>query len=100
MDRGYVPRSCERMYLVPSPCQKVDTLKHDPLHPASPVTTVEGDSCAHEPKATPARTRTYPCSVRVLRVFHSAVVDGWRARERELRSLGHYVHLISAQRWN
>lgn len=33
-------------------------------------------------------------------MFHSAVVDGWRARERELRSLGHYVHLISAQRWN
>src|SRR5690606_16335353 len=42
----------------------------------------------------------YPGCVRVLRVFHSAVVDAWRARERELRRLGHDVHLITARRWN
>lgn len=33
-------------------------------------------------------------------MFHSAVVDAWRERERELRRLGHPVHLITAQRWN
>ncbi|MCK0110539.1 glycosyltransferase [Ornithinimicrobium sp. F0845] len=38
--------------------------------------------------------------MKVLRVFHSAVVDAWRQRERELRRLGHEVHLLSAQRWN
>src|SRR5690606_9275125 len=37
---------------------------------------------------------------RVLRVFHSAVVDAWRERERELRVLGHEVRLITARRWN
>ncbi|QDO90186.1 glycosyltransferase [Ornithinimicrobium ciconiae] len=33
-------------------------------------------------------------------MFHSAVVDAWRARERELRELGHDVHLLTAQRWD
>jgi glycosyltransferase involved in cell wall biosynthesis/GT2 family glycosyltransferase len=33
-------------------------------------------------------------------VSHSAVVDAWRERERELRALGHEVRLLSAQRWN
>lgn len=31
---------------------------------------------------------------------HSAVVDAWRARERELRKLGHEVHLLAAERWD
>lgn len=33
-------------------------------------------------------------------MFHSAVVDAWRQRERELRGLGHDVHLLGALRWN
>ena len=38
--------------------------------------------------------------MRVLRVAHHAVVDAWRERERALRSLGHDIRLLSAQRWN
>ena len=38
--------------------------------------------------------------MRVLRVSHSAVVDAWRERERELRRLGHDVRLLSARRWD
>jgi glycosyltransferase involved in cell wall biosynthesis/GT2 family glycosyltransferase len=36
----------------------------------------------------------------VLRVSHSAVVDGWRERERALRRGGVEVTLLSARRWN
>jgi glycosyltransferase involved in cell wall biosynthesis/GT2 family glycosyltransferase len=35
----------------------------------------------------------------VLRVSHSAVVDVWRERERELRRAGHRVDLLSAAAW-
>jgi glycosyltransferase involved in cell wall biosynthesis len=38
--------------------------------------------------------------LRVLRIFHSAVVGPWRARDRELRGLGADVVLVSARRWN
>ncbi|CAM3639764.1 glycosyltransferase [Isoptericola cucumis] len=38
--------------------------------------------------------------MRVLRVSHSAVVDAWRERERELRALGHDVRTLSARAWD
>ncbi|WP_402467112.1 glycosyltransferase [Isoptericola aurantiacus] len=38
--------------------------------------------------------------MRILRVSHSAVVDAWRERERELRALGHDVRLVSARVWD
>ena len=38
--------------------------------------------------------------MRVLRIFHSAVVDAWRERERHLRVLGAEVDLVTARRWN
>ncbi len=38
--------------------------------------------------------------MRVLRIFHSAVVDAWRERERHLRALGADVDLLTAKRWN
>ena len=38
--------------------------------------------------------------MRVLRIFHSAVVDAWRERERQLRRLGAEVDLVTARRWN
>ncbi len=38
--------------------------------------------------------------MRVLRVSHSAVVDAWRERERELQSRGHTVNVASAITWN
>ena len=38
--------------------------------------------------------------MRVLRIFHSAVVDAWRERERHLRVLGAEVDLLTARRWN
>ncbi|WP_278235259.1 glycosyltransferase [Isoptericola sp. AK164] len=38
--------------------------------------------------------------MRILRVSHSAVVDAWRERERELRRLGHDVRLLSARAWD
>ena len=39
-------------------------------------------------------------AMRVLRVSHSAVVDAWRERERELRALGHDVRTLSARAWD
>lgn len=36
----------------------------------------------------------------MLRVSHSAVVDAWRERERELRRRGHDVEVVSARAWN
>jgi glycosyltransferase involved in cell wall biosynthesis len=38
--------------------------------------------------------------LRVLRVYHSAVVTGWRQRDRELRRLGCDVRLVSPLHWN
>ena len=38
--------------------------------------------------------------MRVLRIFHSAVVAAWRERERHLRALGADVDLLTARRWN
>ena len=38
-------------------------------------------------------------SLRVLRVAHSGVVTAWRQRERELRSLGADVTLVTAKQW-
>jgi glycosyltransferase involved in cell wall biosynthesis/GT2 family glycosyltransferase len=38
--------------------------------------------------------------MRVLRIFHSAVVDAWRERERHLRALGADVDLLTARRWD
>ncbi|GMA24873.1 hypothetical protein GCM10025864_26320 [Luteimicrobium album] len=38
--------------------------------------------------------------MRVLRVSHSAVVDAWRERERELRRRGVEVRLLSARAWD
>ncbi|WP_415296808.1 glycosyltransferase [Cellulosimicrobium sp. SJTW-1] len=38
--------------------------------------------------------------MRVLRVSHSAVVDAWRERERELRTRGLDVGLLSARAWD
>ncbi|MGE0877291.1 MAG: glycosyltransferase family 4 protein [Acidimicrobiia bacterium] len=38
--------------------------------------------------------------MRVLRVYHSAVVSEWRQRDRELRATGVDVTLVSAARWN
>lgn len=37
---------------------------------------------------------------KVLRVYHSAVVTGWRARDRALRGSGAEVELVSAACWN
>ncbi len=39
-------------------------------------------------------------SLRVLRVYHSGVVSGWRERDRQLRELGCDVRLVSPRRWN
>ncbi|MFF2833124.1 glycosyltransferase [Cellulosimicrobium cellulans] len=38
--------------------------------------------------------------MKVLRVSHSAVVDAWRERERELRARGVDVRLLSARAWD
>ncbi|MGW8567313.1 glycosyltransferase [Isoptericola sp. NPDC055881] len=38
--------------------------------------------------------------MRVLRISHSAVVDAWRERERELRRRGVDVALVSAREWD
>ncbi|MFF2622077.1 glycosyltransferase [Oerskovia jenensis] len=38
--------------------------------------------------------------MRILRVSHSAVVDAWRERERELRVAGVDVRLLSARAWD
>ena len=38
--------------------------------------------------------------VRVLRVYHSAVVTAWRRREAELRADGIDVSVIAPLRWN
>ncbi|MDQ3358612.1 MAG: glycosyltransferase, partial [Actinomycetota bacterium] len=38
--------------------------------------------------------------MRVLRVSHSAVVDAWREREREVRRRGASVRLLCARRWD
>ncbi len=38
--------------------------------------------------------------MRVLRVSHSAVVDAWRERERELRGRGWQVRTLSARVWD
>ncbi len=37
---------------------------------------------------------------RVLRVYHSAVVTGWRRREEELRELGFDVAVVAPRAWN
>lgn len=39
-------------------------------------------------------------TLRVLRIYHSGVVRGWRRREDQLRSDGVDATLISSQRWN
>ena len=39
-------------------------------------------------------------ALRVLRVYHSGVVAGWRQRERELRRRGLELRLVSPHRWN
>ncbi|MGC5166850.1 glycosyltransferase [Luteimicrobium sp. DT211] len=38
--------------------------------------------------------------MKVLRVSHSAVVDAWRERERELRRRGVDIRLVSARAWD
>jgi len=38
--------------------------------------------------------------VKVLRIYHSGVVSGWRSRDRKLRDLGADLTLISSQSWN
>jgi glycosyltransferase involved in cell wall biosynthesis len=38
--------------------------------------------------------------LRVLRIYHSAVVGPWRRRDRELQALGAEVVLVSPRRWN
>jgi glycosyltransferase involved in cell wall biosynthesis/GT2 family glycosyltransferase len=38
--------------------------------------------------------------VRVLRISHSAVVDAWRERERELRARGVEVSVVTARAWD
>ncbi|HVM06425.1 MAG TPA: glycosyltransferase family 4 protein [Acidimicrobiales bacterium] len=38
--------------------------------------------------------------LRVLRIYHSAVVTGWRERDRELRRRGVELHVVSPRRWN
>ena len=38
--------------------------------------------------------------MRVLRIYHSAVVDAWRERERALCRVGVDVRLLTARRWN
>src|SRR5688572_20761298 len=38
--------------------------------------------------------------LKVLRIAHHGVVSEWRERERELRSLGADVTLISSKMWN
>ena len=38
--------------------------------------------------------------LRVLRVYHSGVVAGWRQRDRELRRRGAELRLVSPHRWN
>jgi len=38
--------------------------------------------------------------MKVLRVYHSGVVDSWRERDRQLRMRGHDIELISPKSWN
>ena len=38
--------------------------------------------------------------MKVLRVYHSSVVTGWRERDRLLRHAGVEVTLVSPRRWN
>ncbi len=38
--------------------------------------------------------------MRVLRIFHSAVVDSWRGRERALRERGLEIDVMTAQVWD
>jgi glycosyltransferase involved in cell wall biosynthesis/GT2 family glycosyltransferase len=45
------------------------------------------------------RTKATIEPMKVLRVSHSAVVDAWRDRERELRALGFEVRTVSARTW-
>jgi glycosyltransferase involved in cell wall biosynthesis len=46
------------------------------------------------------RERSDTRALRVLRVYHSAVVTPWRRRDRELRALGAEVTLVSPRSWN
>jgi len=41
-----------------------------------------------------------PTTLRVLRIYHSGVVDTWRARERWMRTAGARITLVSATIWN
>ena len=62
---------------------------------------VQGEHADHGAVQSGSTDRAWPALVvRVLRVAHHAVVSSWRARERELRRLGHRVLLLSAKRWN
>ncbi len=52
---------------------------------------------AEDPRDALARPQS---SLRVLRISHSAVVEAWRARDRELIKLGIDETLVTARRWN
>src|SRR4051794_10565110 len=39
-------------------------------------------------------------AMKILRISHSAVVDAWRERERELRRKGMLLRLVSARSWD
>lgn len=39
-------------------------------------------------------------TLRILRIYHSGVVDTWRDRERSMRAAGARVQLVSSARWN
>jgi glycosyltransferase involved in cell wall biosynthesis len=41
-----------------------------------------------------------PATLRVLRIYHSAVVGAWRERDRQLRARGVDVTLVSAAAWD
>ena len=43
---------------------------------------------------------TGAAGLRVLRIYHSGVVTGFRSRDRALRRLGVDLRLVSAKRWN
>jgi glycosyltransferase involved in cell wall biosynthesis len=49
------------------------------------------------PRDAPAAARD---SLRVLRIYHSAVVGAWRERDRQLRAQGVDVTLVSAAEWD
>lgn len=74
------------------------------MEPVWPVLALrESPRLAHPPRrrvSTDRGGRTATTHPVVLRVYHSAVVGAWRARDRSLRQAGADVTLVSSRHWN